>query len=471
VMSLALATLLLGVLCACHLHARPAESLTAKEMDTRFARLKPFFAAKEQQARELLKVEAPTNPPSPLIWKYFSAAAEGDWTAVTNFYWQMRSRAYQFSETTNSDPGLENMAWQPVNETYGILGLDLFGNVEDNIAFGRDVIASIPAGSIYFGGTDPGRWIITGMVKSHADADPFFILSQNPLADGLYLKYMRTMYGGRIYTPTEEDSKNAFAEYTADAQARMGKGQIRPGETLRMVDGKPKVSGQVSVMAVNALLTKIVFDKNPDREFFIEESFPLDWMYPHLTPNGLIMKINRQPLAQIPEAVLGADHEYWSRYVMHFLGDWLRDDTSIGEICRRMEQAYAGKEIKRDSKPPFAVSFPTGLMFSKLRSSIAGVYAWRANQAQSDPAEKERMTREADFAFRQAYALAPHSPEALYRYVQLLVSNHRFDDALLLARTSSKIEPANAGLKNLVRELERLRASSTPDGAATPAKP
>ena len=55
-----------------------------------------------------------------------------------------------------------------------------------------------------------------------------------------------------------------------------------------------------------------------------------------------------------------------------------------------MEQTYAGKQIRRDSKPPFAVSFPSGLMFSKLRSSIAGGYAWRANQAQNNPAEKQR---------------------------------------------------------------------------------
>ena len=26
------------------------------------------------------------------------------------------------------------MAWQPVNETYGILGRDLFGNPADNLA-------------------------------------------------------------------------------------------------------------------------------------------------------------------------------------------------------------------------------------------------------------------------------------------------------------------------------------------------
>ena len=67
-----------------------------------------------------------------------------------------------------------------------------------------------------------------------------------------------------------------------------------------MVDGKVQVSGQVAVMGINGLMTKVIFDRNPDREFYVEESFPLDWMYPYLEPHGLIMKLNRQPLAQLP---------------------------------------------------------------------------------------------------------------------------------------------------------------------------
>ena len=57
-------------------------------------------------------------------------------------------------------------------------------------------------------------------------------------------------------------------------------------------------------MNINGLLTKVIFDHNPKNEFFVEESFPLDWMYPHLTPFGIIMKINRQPLPSLTEDIL-----------------------------------------------------------------------------------------------------------------------------------------------------------------------
>jgi hypothetical protein len=54
------------------------------------------------------------------------------------------------------------------------------------------------------------------------------------------------------------------------------------------------------------LLTKVMFERNPDNEFFVEESFPLEWMYPHLTPFGIIMKINRKPLGDLHRGHLRA---------------------------------------------------------------------------------------------------------------------------------------------------------------------
>ena len=56
-----------------------------------------------------------------------------------------------------------------------------------------------------------------GLLQVEIDGDPFFTLTQNALADGTYLEYLRAMYGGKIYTPTGEDSQHCFQEYMADA--------------------------------------------------------------------------------------------------------------------------------------------------------------------------------------------------------------------------------------------------------------
>ena len=86
----------------------------------------------------------------------------------------------------------------------------------------------------------------------------------------------------------------------ADAQRRLAENKLKPGEDVKIVDDRVQVSGPVAVMSINGLIAKVIFDRNPDREFYIEESFALDWMYPYLEPHGLIMKLNRQPLAQLP---------------------------------------------------------------------------------------------------------------------------------------------------------------------------
>src|SRR5438034_2557482 len=115
-----------------------------------------------------------------------------------------------------------------------------------------------------------------------------------------------------IHTPSNDDSQKCFQEYLGDAQRRLDHDrrapneprQIKPGEDVRVVENRVQVSGQVAVMAINGLLTKIIFDKNPDHEFYVEESFPLEWMYPHLTPYGIIMKINRQQVPELTEEMV-----------------------------------------------------------------------------------------------------------------------------------------------------------------------
>ena len=131
-------------------------------------------------------------------------------------------------------------------------------------------------------------------------------------------------------------------------------------------------------MAINGLLTKVIFDHNPDNEFFVEESFPLDWMYPHLTPFGIIMKINRQPLPALTEDIFERDHEFWTQYSERLIGNWITYDTPVKEIADFVEKIYLRHDFsgfKGDRK--FVRDDQAQKAFSKLRSSIGGVYAWR----------------------------------------------------------------------------------------------
>lgn len=299
-----------------------------------------------------------------------------------------------------------------------------------------------------------------------------------------------------ILAATPEDSQRAFSEYLSDAQRRLKENRLKPGEDVRMIDNRVQVSGQVAVMAINALITKIMFDKNPDHEFYVEESFPLDWMYPHLTPFGVIMKINRQPLLELDDEIVQRDHHFWSEYSKRLIGNWITYDTPISNICAFAEKVYVRRDYRKENvDPKFVRDDDAQKAFSKLRSSIAGVYNWRFADAsnkllamQSRPpaeqqanlaeiqrlnAEQQRMMKEADFAFKQAFAFCPYSPEAVFRYVTLLVNLRRVDEALMLARTAIHLDPENGQIANLITELERIQGSAAamPPGPATAATP
>lgn len=264
------------------------------------------------------------------------------------------------------------------------------------------------------------------------------------------------MYGDRVAGLTDQNSQDSFSEYMADAQKRLKENKLRPGEDVREgADGKVQVSGQVAVMAINGLIAKRIFEANPRKEFYVEESFPLDWMYPHLTPHGLIMKINREPLKEIPEEAVRKDQEYWTRLTSEALDKWLAPTTSVETVCDFATRVFEQKEpspFKPDDK--FVKNAAACKTYSKLRSSIAGVYAWRATHAKS-PAEKERMQKAADYAFRQAFALCPYSPEAVFRYVSLLKDQNRTKEALLVAETAANIQPGRS-FDNLLTELQKL---------------
>jgi hypothetical protein len=416
--------------------------------------IKQFFAAKKAQAKALAKIEDKELMPE--VWDFFAAGENGDWASVASIYRKLRRGAYQY-EGTKTDPRLVTMAWQPINECYG--AYEQGANMDEKYVtkFAREILDSIPRGSIYFGGTDPGRWLPTAFSKSHVKADPCFILTQNALADNLYLQYIQAMYGDRIKLLSTNDSSKAFDEYTTDAGKRLKEGKLKPGENVRDVDGKVQVSGQVAVMAINARLAQMIFDANPRKEFFIEESFPLDWMYPHLSPNSLIMKLNREPLAEMPDDVVQKDQKYWTQFINGALGKWLTPTTSVEVVCDFAERVFEQKEqepFQPDEK--FVRNDYACKTYSKLRSSQAGVYAWRATNGKS-PAERKRMETAADLAFRQAFAMCPYSPEAVFRYVNLLQQQKRTTDALLVAQAAARLDPRNVNFENLIAELQRLQ--------------
>ena len=458
------------------LSIEPAES--AALWREQLTRLESFAVAKQRQSEALAAKDGESM--SGQYQLCLDAAVRGDVQTVTNRYEFFKRNHGQYGGHGLDLPHAP--CWQPVLEV--CLAYDHLANCDPKYTklVADGIINSIPPGSIYFGGTDPGRGLPTAFETSSIDGIPFFCLTQNALADGTYLHYLRTMYGAKIYTLTDPDSQRCFSDYLADAQRRLRHDQqfpdeppqLKPGENVQQDRDHVRVSGQVAVMSINARLTKLLFDRNPDRQFYLEESFPLDWMYPYLEPNGLILKLNRQPLGDLSEAVLARDHDYWREITAQALGDLVNDDTSVSDLVARVQQVYVRHDLRGfTGDPAFVGNHYAKAMLSKLRASIAGVYAWRLgtnSPAEYQPktdADLQGLLQQTDLAFRQAFALCPYSPEAVFRYVNFLVQHHRADEARLIAQTALDVEtaaraagenirkvPGKPGFKDLLQDLE-----------------
>ncbi len=235
------------------------------------------------------------------------------------------------------------------------------------------------------------------------------------------------MYGDKMYIPTEEEVQKCFRDYAPDALLRNQQNKLQREDFQR----------------IDRLIAKVIFDKNPDREFYFEEAWPVEWMYPYLEPHGLILKLNRQPLSELPDEAVAQDHDFWVKQLQPMIGGWLTYDTPVKELAAWTERVRLKHDFSGFTGDRRFVEDTRGQqqIFSNLRNAIGGMYAWRAEHT-TNPAEKARMVREADFAFRQAIALWPFSPASNNpgrRYVALLKQEHRQSEALQFADLFGKL--------------------------------
>src|SRR5262245_55828756 len=176
------------------------------------------------------------------------------------------------------------------------------------------------------------------------------------------------------------------------------------------------------------------------------------------------MKINRQQVPALTEEMLQKDHQFWSEYSERLIGNWITYDTPLKDICNFAERVYVRRDFSGfKGDPKFVRDGVAQKSFSKLRSAIGGIYAWRLGQEcppelrPKNGAEQQRLLKETEFALRQAYAFCPYSPEAVYKLNSLLMGSGRLDEAILVTETSLKFDPSNAVFQNLLNQLKSMR--------------
>ncbi|MBA4386399.1 MAG: hypothetical protein C0404_00355 [Verrucomicrobia bacterium] len=267
--------------------------------------------------------------------------------------------------------------------------------------------------AIFYGGTDPGRFVPTYMIYSAHVREDVFLITQNALADNTYMSVMRDLYGDMIWIPAPPDSANAFQRYVEEVRG----GKRQANADLKIEGGRVQVSGALGVMEINGILAQMIFEHNNWRHsFYVEESYVIRWMYAYLIPHGLIMKIEKNP-STLTDEIVRNDMEFWDWYSRRLVDD----------------QKFIRDIVARKS-------------FSKLRSAIGGLYANRGR-----PFEAEK-------AFQQARVLYPLSPEANFRLAQeVLLPMGRTDEALDLMGEFHDMDKGNKGVIGFTNQIADFR--------------
>jgi hypothetical protein len=421
-----------------------------------------FISAKRDYVERVAKALNAKLPPE--VGQLFDTAAQGNWRSVSNLFDNLEKR---FGPNFDESP-IPRELWYVLQEVGGAYEVIGFWDPKYTRQFADEVFKVVATNAVYFGGTDPGRFVITAMSASHEQGKPFFTITQNQLAATPYLEYVKRIYDSKLKLPSKDDLTQVFQDYLADAQRRMEHDrkfpnepkQVKPGEDVKVVDNRVQASGRTAVMAINGGIAKRIFDDNPDREFYIEESIALEWMYPHVTPAGPIFKLNRKKVETLPATMLATDRAYWDARLKEAIGWQPNDETTIASVCAFAEKVF-GQQKLDDFKGDRAYLKEPDVqrITGKLRSATAGLYAWRAKEANSAP-DRRRMLKEADLAFMQAYVLAPANSEIVWHFANYLVENLRKDDALQFIRAAAKFNPKDEHTTGLLRYVEDWDAKS-----------
>lgn len=417
-----------------------------KDLQRTDPELAKFTREKRSQAELLVRLSEVSMPKEG--WELFDAILSDDWDTATNLFTRLAAKrtissaaparvpvlqrvveaGKQYSENVGvyhpRPLAMNTAAWQPLSESYWAYVLSKTWNRKFLRMFADEIFKTVGTNSIYFGGSDAGRFAISALCNSQIHADPFFVLTQNQLADGTYLEYLRAMYTNGIVIPDESDWDSAYWRYSTN----------RTTNAVR------------SIMTMNSELVKVILQKNPNRDFFIEIANPVDELRNQLVPCGPVLRLNRKPLEKISETEMHRDRDFWQQCCNRLIGDWIVHDTPIDRLCEFVTQVYKMQNLKNfQGDPQYLLDKHAQVGFASLRVFAASIYMRRANDSKQE--EQQRLSDSAMLALKQAFALGPYNGQAVGLLAEVLIYQEHYTDAELVLRTGLQFDSANSWLK------------------------
>ena len=462
----------------------------ASALDEDMAR---FATSKRQQ---VVKLAGSNKVPSQVLG-LFDAVQADDWDTATNLAAQIQKSRYGNTNFSTVPDKLLKTIWPPVQETIGAYKQFHLWDNRLLHQLGSNIIASIPKGSIFMGGTDPGVFIVSALEASEPETQRICVVAQGELLDRWYLQYANDSYASKYRIPTIQNDVVTiqFNKIISDTKQNPDLGLRKPARMLNFTpEWKALASAQYSLVQLVDQLDRNFFYQNPSTEIYYEESVPYewmypylptnspslgtwgvhvlpqdkimeklfvqecptpDWMYPNLSPSGFVMHLAHKKIKILSEDTVQKDRDFWTQFTADMLGKEITSRTPLNIVCELDEKLFHQK-AHQDFKgsTPFVESREAQMCFSKFRCAIAGLYVWRMMNADT-AAEKERMRDAANLSYKQALALCPTSAETVGCYALFLLDAKRPDEAKLIVQTALGISPEDPLLMEIFSTVHK----------------
>jgi hypothetical protein len=297
---------------------QPAEQIVHQKLEK-------FAQSRRGLAQKLADKDSAPLPPE--VEAFFAAVESGDWQRIESAFAAVNGGATSGATPDQRSPAVNKM-WPAILDAFGAAEQVHLWPAQSLLDYGHSIVDSLRPGMIYVGGTDSSRWV-PALLNDTEESDPHIVITQNALADKTYLNYVALQFGGRMNTLSEEEQKQAFDSYKADARQRLEHDQnfpdepkqIRPGENIRLVDGKLDVSGQTATMDINERLLNKILERNPDLTFAIGESYPLKGTYADAVPLGPLMELRADATENFTPERASESLDYWRQAADLVLND------------------------------------------------------------------------------------------------------------------------------------------------------
>jgi tetratricopeptide (TPR) repeat protein len=241
----------------------------------------------------------------------------------------------------------------------------------------------------------------------------------------------------------------AYAISHAEIDSEMTGFNFQVNEVLQIFDSiitgslQPKLNARLRVTEVNAQSGIARVEIIQGGRYVLMPPRHINLHAPDGTPLRMEIQTRRIPKhAELSEAILARDRKFWNEYSKRLIGDTISADMSVKAICQWIEKTHLRRDLTGyNGDPRFLRDQQAQKGFSKLRGSIGNIYAWRMRLSPAGSELRKRYAREAEHAYRQAFAFGPISPEAVIRYTALLGELGRYRDAVEVALTFQKLDP------------------------------